>query len=48
MVNPLADELSTEAKAELAAIFAALKREYPPTREHRPQQPRQRRFWEHT
>jgi hypothetical protein len=30
MPNPLTDELSAEAKAELAAMFAALKVEYPP------------------
>jgi hypothetical protein len=28
MPNPLTDELSNEAKAELAAVFAGLKRHY--------------------
>lgn len=30
--NPLTDELTPDAKAELAAIFADLKRQYPPVR----------------
>ena len=29
-MNPITDELSDEAKAELAAQFAALKLKYPP------------------
>ena len=29
-MNPLTDELSPEAKAELAVMFAELKRWYPP------------------
>ncbi|HET9876406.1 MAG TPA: hypothetical protein VFQ37_11670 [Mycobacterium sp.] len=33
MPNPLVDELTPEVKAELAAIFAALRTEYPPIRE---------------
>lgn len=32
MANPLTDELTTEAKTELAAVFADLKRQYPPMR----------------
>jgi hypothetical protein len=32
MPNPLVDELSDDAKAELAFVFAALRQEYPPVR----------------
>lgn len=32
MPNPLTDDLSPEAKLELAAIFADLRRQYPPVR----------------
>lgn len=32
MTSPLTAELSPEAKEELAAVFAALRKEYPPVR----------------
>lgn len=32
MPNPLTDELTADARAELAAVFADLKRLYPPVR----------------
>lgn len=32
MPNPLTDDLSVDARAELAAVFADLKRIYPPVR----------------
>lgn len=35
MPSPLTDELTDEAKAELAAIFAALKTQYPPVQYYR-------------
>ena len=37
--NPLTDELSPEAKAELAAVFAALKEQFGPLRLRRSDRP---------
>lgn len=36
-MNPLTDELSDEAKQELAAIFADMRRQYQPRRQRSPQ-----------